>query len=228
MGILYIAVCDSKKEYLDPGELGLNTKHYGWSDGPAGRALLSAMRGRWYDGAVRLVGDTGDEYHDLVDGKDGYDDVTGDIWHEYHWRPEGTRDERINNDADWAWCPVCKVEGEEHKRSRMLNDFLSIARDRHALTAAKHEIRFEIGSGDKMVRDVSYEDIHQVLEAMIRGFLHQYQKVEQDLPEPVRTRSVLLKLARDVIQETEKAPPGGRLEDLRKRAQAILDEETRP
>jgi hypothetical protein len=130
----------------------------------------------------------------------------------------------------------------------VLNDFLSIHRDRNALDAAQHEIRFEIGGPDKKLRDVGAADVRQVLEATVRGFLHGYQKIEKDLPEPVRTRSILLKLARDVVDEMTRILPLLAIEDrgewgvkdnhfidsedilelvqnLRKRARTILDEE---
>lgn len=205
MGITHIAICDSKKEFFDPGDLGLGTKMGQWAPGPAGRALVSAMLTRWRGKSVRFLSDSHDEeYHDLTDGQAGYDNVTGEIWHDYHWLPEGERDESIEEDCRHTYCPVCKKEGESHRQNRILGDFLSFYRDQNAVSAAWSEMRFKLGGSEKKLGDLSMEDARQVLHVAVNAFLYEYQKVEKELAEPVRVGLLLKKLAQDVVFETSK------------------------
>lgn len=74
MGAYYVAANDTKKQYLDPGEVGNGgIKRTGVVQGDFARLLVWIMLDDWYGDRVEMVADTGTKYDDV---HEKYENVT--------------------------------------------------------------------------------------------------------------------------------------------------------
>lgn len=80
MGVYYTAVCDEKRELIEPGDINdLGIKRYaiGCPTHPFGAILVHALVSRWSGCKARIVGDFCDE------GEASYADVTAEVLKSY-------------------------------------------------------------------------------------------------------------------------------------------------